>query len=98
MQTFRKDYTPPDFLVPNIKLWFCLGSGEQPTTVRCELSVSRSSTCRPGAELLLNGDELELQYVTIDGKTLPPEQYNILPGVNATCNMSIPAYKNIKSE
>lgn len=90
-ETFRKDYIPPDFLVPNIKLWFTLGTGEEPTTVRCELSVSRSSTCRTGAELLLNGDELDLQYVTVDGNALSVRQYNIQPGVNATCNMSIPA-------
>lgn len=90
-ETFRRDYVPPDFLVPNIKLWFTLGTGEEPTTVRCELFVNRSDTCRPGAELLLNGDELELHYVTIDGVSLSPAQYTILPGVNATCNMSIPA-------
>jgi aminopeptidase N len=91
VETFRKDYIAPDYLVPNIKLWFTLGNGEEPTTVRCELSIKRSETCRLGAELLLNGDELELQYVTVDGAALSPGQYTILPGVNATCNMSIPA-------
>ena len=46
---------PADFLVPSLKLWFQLGSGEEPTRVRCELSVERSPSCRPGAALLLIG-------------------------------------------
>ena len=80
-----------DFLVPSLKLWFQLGSGEEPTRVRCELSVERSPSCRSGAALLLNGDELELEAVRVDGVALTAAQYTISPGVNATCNMSLPA-------
>src|SRR4051812_155642 len=63
----REDYRPPDWLVPEISLDFDLGT--ETTRVRATLSVERNGDHdRP---LRLDGDELELVSVQVDG--LPAE-------------------------
>src|SRR5437588_4349943 len=60
----REDYRPPDWLVPEIHLDF--GLGLERTRVRAMLSVERNGTHdRP---LRLDGDELELVSVRVDGQ------------------------------
>ncbi|MEP6982693.1 MAG: aminopeptidase N [Sphingomicrobium sp.] len=60
----REDYRPPDWLVPEIHLDFDLGTDT--TRVRATLSVERNGDHdRP---LKLDGDELELVSVNVDGK------------------------------
>ncbi|MEO6225317.1 MAG: aminopeptidase N [Sphingomicrobium sp.] len=59
----REDYRPPDWLVPRIGLDFDLGADR--TTVRAMLEVVRNGDHqRP---LRLDGDQLELVSVTVDG-------------------------------
>jgi len=59
----REDYRPPDWLVPEIRLEFDLGT--ERTRVRATLSVERNgSHDRP---LHLDGDELKLLSVKVDG-------------------------------
>ena len=66
----REDYRPPDFVVPEISLDFDLGTGT--TRVRSTLSVERNGDHqRP---LRLDGDELGLVSVSVDGK---PAQYRM---------------------
>src|SRR5690242_15129489 len=60
----REDYRPPDWLVPEISLDFDLGI--ETTRVRATLSVQRNGEHdRP---LKLDGDEIELVSVTVDGQ------------------------------
>jgi aminopeptidase N len=61
----REDYRPPDWLVPEISLDFDLGA--ETTRVRATLSVERN-----GAHdrlLRLDGDEIQLVSVTVDGQS-----------------------------
>src|SRR5437762_5777908 len=60
----REDYRPPDWLVPEISLDFDLGI--ETTRVRATLSVERNGEHdRP---LRLDGDEIELVAVMLDGQ------------------------------
>ena len=60
----RDDYRPPDWLVPEISLDFDLGT--ERTRVRAALSIERNGAHdRP---LRLDGSELELVSVSIDGQ------------------------------
>src|SRR5437764_9754324 len=60
----REDYRPPDWLVPEISLDFDLST--ETTRVRATLGVERNGTHdRP---LKLDGDELELVSVQVDGQ------------------------------
>ena len=60
----RDDYRPPDWLVPEISLDFDLGI--ETTRVRATLSVERNGEHdRP---LRLDGDQLELVSVSVDGQ------------------------------
>src|SRR3954468_11954176 len=60
----REDYRPPDWLVPEISLDFDLST--ETTRVRATLAVERNGTHdRP---LKLDGDELELVSVQVDGQ------------------------------
>ena len=60
----REDYTPPDWLVPEIRLDFDLAA--ERTRVRATLSVERGGEhSRP---LRLDGDDVELISVSVDGE------------------------------
>ena len=60
----REDYRPPDWLVPELRLDFDLGL--ERTRVRATLEVVRNGDhARP---LRLDGDEVELISVMIDGR------------------------------
>jgi aminopeptidase N len=66
----REDYRPPDWLVPRIELDFDLGA--ETTSVRATLSIERNGDHdRP---LRLDGDEVALVSVSLDGK---PAEYRI---------------------
>src|SRR3569833_1985956 len=59
----REDYRPPDWLVPEIRLDFELGT--ETTRVRALLTVERNGAHdRP---LRLDGDDLKLLSVKVDG-------------------------------
>ena len=62
----RKDYRPPDWLVPEVALRFTLGSDK--TRVQAKLSVERNPLGRGDAPLLLNGNGLEPLGVWVDGE------------------------------
>lgn len=74
---YLKDYTPPDYGIDRVQLRFDLG--EESTTVTAALSVVRQShgeqsQSRP---LVLDGQELELLALRIDGATLRPDRYQV---------------------
>ncbi len=71
-----KDYTPPAFLVSTVELEIEIR--EEDAIVRARLMLNRNpDAADSSAPLVLNGDELELQSIAIDGKKLAPESYMV---------------------
>ncbi len=70
---YLKDYTPPDYLIESVDLHIELG--EEQSEVRSQLILRRNHDGnRP---LILNGEELTLKSITLDGETVPTERYQI---------------------
>jgi aminopeptidase N len=65
---YRKDYQPPDWLIPDVALDFALG--EQETVVTSRLTVVRNG--QHDRPLVLNGEELRLISVQVDGEAVVP--------------------------
>ncbi len=64
----REDYTPPDWLVPEVALDFALGADE--TRVRSTLEVRRNAAASGARTLRLNGDGIAALAVTVDGRAI----------------------------
>ncbi len=74
LPTRLADYLPPDFLVDTVDLVFELGEAE--TRVASHITVRRNpKAATPGAPLRLDGDELELIALALDGRPLAPADY-----------------------
>src|SRR6266849_901589 len=72
------DYRPPDFVVDTVDLVFDLGEAD--TRVASHVTLRRNPTAAdPGAALRLDGDELELVGLALDGRPLAPTDYRRAP-------------------
>jgi aminopeptidase N len=70
------DYRPPEFLVDAVELVFELGETE--TRVRSHITLERNPKGgRAGAALRLDGDELELLALAVDGRQLGDGEYRL---------------------
>src|ERR1700722_12547431 len=79
------DYQPPDFLIDSVDLVFDLG--EEKTSVKARLSVRRNPAARDSkAALKLDGRELELVSLALDGEALGANRY-----VQDADSLTIPA-------
>ena len=67
---YRKDYAPPPFAVATVDLIFSLGVGEVPTRVQCKLEVERQPSASGASTLQLDGEDLELLSVALNGQKL----------------------------
>src|SRR5260370_29171382 len=68
------DYRPPDFLVDTVDLVFDLGEAE--TRVASHLTLRRNpQAATRRAALRLDGDELELVALALDGRSLAATDY-----------------------
>ncbi len=74
---YRRDYTPPDFWVDRFRLHFELGEGE--TVVTSTLAVRRRDGAPPDAPLRLDGEQLELLELSLDGVLLESPQFSATP-------------------
>lgn len=73
---YLKDYRPADFLIPEVFLHFDLQ--EENTVVKSVLKVKRNpAASNPHAPLVLNGEEMELHSVSINGHHLNAQQYQV---------------------
>jgi aminopeptidase N len=73
-----KDYTPPDFLIDSVFFHFDLN--EEVTLVKAMLQMKRNPKSKnKNAELKLNGEEIVLRSVSVNGKVLRQEKYKITP-------------------
>ncbi|MGA7828029.1 MAG: aminopeptidase N [Geobacteraceae bacterium] len=73
---YRKDYTPPDYLVDTIELRFELG--EETTRVQSRLSLRRNPDASTGdLPLRLDGHRQKLLHVALDGTPLGPDRCRV---------------------
>jgi len=71
---YRKDYSPPDYLVDTVLLRFNLA--EEATVVLSRLTVRANFDAAAGLRpLILDGHRFTLRSIRIDGTPLQPEQY-----------------------
>lgn len=74
--TLLADYRPPAFLQKEVKLTFDLD--DRKTRVNSRMQLYRNPANNTAApDLVLNGENLNLLSVKIDGKVLPPENYSL---------------------
>ncbi|MGA2941484.1 MAG: aminopeptidase N [Xanthobacteraceae bacterium] len=71
-----KDYRPPDWLIETVHLDVSLHPTA--TTVRATLKLKPNSGATPAA-LVLDGEELNLKSLKLDGKLLPAENFVAAP-------------------
>ncbi|MDH3387068.1 MAG: aminopeptidase N [Gammaproteobacteria bacterium] len=69
---YLKDYRPPDFGISETRLEFHLDAGA--TLVKSRLQLRRMTT-DSNAPLVLDGIELSLVEISLDGRILQPEEY-----------------------
>jgi len=73
---YLKEYQVPDFHIAEVELWFELEA--QDTKVRSRLQVQRNPESKSSnAALVLDGDELELVSLKIDGKLLKEKHFQL---------------------
>ncbi len=71
-ETFLADYQVPNYLVDHVALHFDLGRSE--TQVRSVLSMRRNPAGQ-GGDCLLDGEQLTLQSIKLDGRELQGNEY-----------------------
>jgi aminopeptidase N len=73
---YLKDYAPPAFLIATVDLDVDLH--EDFARVRARLAIRRNPAASdPRAPLVLDGDELELESVALDGRALAASEYSL---------------------
>ena len=72
---FLEDYLPPPFLVDDIHLEFLLN--EDYTRVNSTLSIRKNPVVENSQDIFLNGEELELEDIQINGEVLKEAKYQI---------------------
>ncbi len=70
----RLDYAPPTFWIDNVALDFDLDA--ENTTVRAKISLRRNGD-QASRRLELDGSQLELRGVWVDGESLPGDRYEV---------------------
>ena len=72
---FLEDYLPSPFLVDDIHLEFLLN--EDYTQVNSTLSIRKNPVAENSQDIFLNGEELELEDIQINGEVLKEAKYQI---------------------
>lgn len=73
--TYLDEYKSPLFNVDSVQLWFDIYEDE--THVRCELSVSYAGSSGDIPPLSLDGEQMSLQSVAINGVSLNEDEYTL---------------------
>jgi len=74
---YLKDYRPPEYLVGSVELTFHLDEQDTRVLSRLRLQKNRAAGTADNAPLVLDGENLELEAVRLNGETLPPSQYHV---------------------
>ncbi len=85
--TYLHDYAPPVFLIDEVHLTFDLHEDHAQVKSHMRVRHNRMSDSK-SRDLLLNGDELELVSIRVDGKELTENQYSV--GDNTLCIFDMP--------
>jgi len=72
---YLKDYQEPDFNIVHIDLYINLH--ETHTIVRSILTIERASNSEDSKNLTLDGQDLELLSISMDGDELSPDDYDV---------------------
>jgi aminopeptidase N len=73
---YRSDYAVPEYLVGQVELTFLLDAAQ--TKVKSRLRVQKNpESDNPDAPLVLNGEALQLESVTLNGLLLKPAHYQL---------------------
>ena len=73
---YLRDYAPPAYLIEQVALRFELDPAR--TRVLSRLVIRRNPACsEPGQPLLLNGQDLELVSIKLDGEQLDADRYQL---------------------
>ena len=70
---YLQDYLPPAFTVSDVSLHFELF--DDYTLVHADMAFKRAAQTASGEPLVLQGEELELQRIALDGRELPEDHY-----------------------
>ncbi len=73
---YRRDYSPPTFLIDSVDLSFDIYDGQ--TRVSSKLDIKRNGANQ--APLVLDGESLEIVSLAIDGRTLRADEYRYANG------------------
>jgi aminopeptidase N len=73
----RLDYRPPAFLVDRVDLSFELA--DEGTLVRSRLAMRRDPAAPPASELWLDGVDLDLVLLELNGRQLGPDDFRLEP-------------------
>ncbi len=73
---YLKEYRPADFTIESVHIHVDLH--EENTVVKTVLSIKRNSLANtPQAPLILNGEDMSLRAVALDGHRLSPDQFSV---------------------
>ena len=75
---YLKDYTPPAFLIDTVALYFTLGEAD--TLVRSRLNIRRNPKARSTDTLVLDGEDLSLESLALNGRILAKTEFMVEPG------------------
>lgn len=73
--TYLRDYRPADFVIDSVHLHVDLHEDE--TQVKSILAMQRNTLAAADAPLVLDGEDMVLKSVILDGKKLSPSQYSV---------------------
>mmetsp|Transcript_18797 Transcript_18797/g.48197 ORF Transcript_18797/g.48197 Transcript_18797/m.48197 type:complete len:1023 (+) Transcript_18797:79-3147(+) len=93
VEKFRKDYKQPNYWIREVELDVRIFEGETKVeaTLHCELNTAVAS---PGAELVLDGEDLKLESVEVAGKALSEGDYVVsAEGMVIKATSSEPTFK-----
>jgi aminopeptidase N len=72
---FRENYRPFAWILDQVKLRFEIG--DESTRVMSELQVSRNPSASPSDDIELDGQQMSLMSVLMDGRVLVPGDYSL---------------------
>jgi aminopeptidase N len=73
---YLKDYAPPDYLIDEVSLDVSLGPKAARVTSRLRLRPN-PKVAIPGKPLVLNGEDITLERVSLEGRTLYPGDFEL---------------------
>ncbi|MDJ0512177.1 MAG: aminopeptidase N [Methyloceanibacter sp.] len=87
---YLKDYAPPDYLIKDVALDVHLAP--KGATVSSRLSIEPNSGTIAGTPLILDGEALTLESISLNGEELEAGRYTLAPGKLTIANPPVGAF------